>query len=67
MGRATGNFLPKNWMLYTEGKGNKICNKKLMQIVNDPCALLINHVQVPGLVLALVFMHRWSIICYLVY
>ena len=47
------------------GKENKIATK-VVQIVYDPCALLIDHLQVPYLVLALIFMHGWPMICYVV-
>ena len=48
------------------GKENKIATQ-VVQIVNDPCVLLIENLQVPYSILDLIFMHRWSIICYLVY
>ena len=47
-------------------KENKIATK-VVQIVYDPCALLIDHLQVSDLVLALGFMHRCPMICYVVY
>ena len=35
---------------------------QVVQIVYNPCALLIENLQVPYSVLDLIFMHRWSII-----
>ena len=44
-------------MLYKKGKGNKIATQ-VVQIVYDPCALLIDNLQVPYSVIDLIFMHR---------
>ena len=48
------------------GKENKITTQ-VVQIVYVSCALLIDHLQVPYLVLALIFIYIWPIICYVVY